>query len=234
MHSKKCSKCGEEKPIIEFHKSKLGKYGVGSICKICRKEEHKSPSRKEYHKKYYQDNKDGKILEYKEKNKEIISIKDKERHKKYYQKNKIELDIKNKRNKGKYKEYYRNYEKNRSEIDPYYRFERNLRQRIRSAISELSKSGKTKSCKEYGIDFEAIFNRVGPKPDKSFHLDHIIPQSLFDLDNPEHVRLAHVPENLRWLPGKENLEKHDKIILSLIETNPILLNIFEIIKGISK
>lgn len=32
---KKCSKCGVEKPITEFYKNKLGKYGVRSYCKIC-------------------------------------------------------------------------------------------------------------------------------------------------------------------------------------------------------
>lgn len=32
---KQCTKCGEVKPLIEFHKKKTGKFGVGAHCKIC-------------------------------------------------------------------------------------------------------------------------------------------------------------------------------------------------------
>lgn len=103
------------------------------------------------------------------------------------------------------------YKKSRRENDPYFNFVSNLRSRITNAFKLYSKNGKTNSCKEYGIDFDAIFLEIGNRPDDTYHLDHIIPISLFDLDNPEHVRLAHVPRNLRWLPGKENLEKSDNI-----------------------
>jgi hypothetical protein len=58
-----------------------------------------------------------------------------------------------------------------------------------------------------------------------YHIDHIIPISVFDCDNVEHIKLAHSPENLRWLIGKENLEKSDKIIWELIEASPKLLEI---------
>ena len=51
---KKCSRCGQWKPISEFHKTKNGKYGVRSECKICIKE-------------YYENNKE-KIKEYRENN----------------------------------------------------------------------------------------------------------------------------------------------------------------------
>lgn len=213
MHTKKCSKCGEEKPIIEFHKSKRGKYGVHSLCKICDSIKRKkySESRPGYDK--------NRKKEYYYSNKEI----EHQRHKTWVEKNREHI-----------RNWAKEYDKSRCKNDEKYKLKKIIRGRIHRGFDTYSKSGKTKSCKEYGIDFDAIFNHIGPRPDKSYHLDHIIPLSLFDLDNPEHVRLAHLPENLRWLPGKENLEKHDKIILSLIEENPILLNIFEIIKGISK
>ncbi|WP_300908340.1 hypothetical protein [Corynebacterium stationis] len=35
MQTKTCTKCGEEKPVTEFHKQKRGKYGVTSRCKGC-------------------------------------------------------------------------------------------------------------------------------------------------------------------------------------------------------
>lgn len=37
MKTKVCSKCGVEKPLLEFHKSKNHKYGVRNECKGCQK-----------------------------------------------------------------------------------------------------------------------------------------------------------------------------------------------------
>lgn len=59
---KKCSKCGEEKPVSEFHKKKKGKYGVHAACKVCsakkKKEYRRLPSTKEKVKNYLTRNKD--------------------------------------------------------------------------------------------------------------------------------------------------------------------------------
>ncbi len=93
----------------------------------------------------------------------------------------------------------------------------------------FSKHGKTKSCAEYGINFSEIFKKLGPRPYKNMHIDHIIPLAAFDLDNPEHVRLAHQPENLRWLPEKENLSKNDSIDIELICCSLKLLAIAKLI-----
>ena len=62
---KKCKECNTLYHISNFHKQKLGKYGVRNICKKCRikfNAEHKE-ERKEYNKKYREDNHD-KFLEY--------------------------------------------------------------------------------------------------------------------------------------------------------------------------
>jgi hypothetical protein len=74
---KKCSKCGELKPISEFYKNKGGKYGVRSECKEC-----KANCAKEY----YENNKEH-IKEYRENNKEHI----KEYQKEYCETNKEQL-----------------------------------------------------------------------------------------------------------------------------------------------
>ena len=37
MQTKVCTKCGEEKEISEFYKLKYGKYGVESVCILCKK-----------------------------------------------------------------------------------------------------------------------------------------------------------------------------------------------------
>ena len=38
IKTKRCTKCGKEKPLTEFYRSKKGKYGRYSICVICKKE----------------------------------------------------------------------------------------------------------------------------------------------------------------------------------------------------
>jgi len=224
---KKCKKCGEVKPITEFRKR--GNYYINE-CKICEKEYNKEyynnnkESKKEYQKEYNQNNKESK----KEYNKEYYNN-NKESKKEYYNNNKeskkeYQKEY-NQNNKETIKEYNKEYQKNRLASDPYYKFTRNLRARISKAFKAQSKNGKTKACAEYGIDFAAIFAHVGARPANNFHLDHIIPLSVFNLDDAEHVRLAHLPENLRWLPGKENLEKHDFVDWSLIKSDHTLLTI---------
>ena len=49
MQTKTCTKCGEEKALTEYHKQKLGKYGVTSRCKGCASE-----IARERHREYYQ------------------------------------------------------------------------------------------------------------------------------------------------------------------------------------
>ena len=42
--TKRCTKCGEEKPLTEFHKSRKSHDGLGYWCKSCKKE----PRRRHY------------------------------------------------------------------------------------------------------------------------------------------------------------------------------------------
>jgi len=64
---RQCTKCRQLKPLIEFHKNKLGKGGLHCWCKECRKrysQVHKVKAI-EYRKKYYQTHK----IEYAERGK---------------------------------------------------------------------------------------------------------------------------------------------------------------------
>ena len=62
--SKVCSKCGEEKLLGEFSKQERGKYGRGSLCKVCRQQYYRrynqenKQKRAEQQKQYYEANKD--------------------------------------------------------------------------------------------------------------------------------------------------------------------------------
>jgi hypothetical protein len=59
---KKCTKCGETKPLAEFHKNKNGKNGRRSDCKACsllrvrRHQQENEAHYKKYRKQYYQEN----------------------------------------------------------------------------------------------------------------------------------------------------------------------------------
>lgn len=111
--------------------------------------------------------------------------------------------------------------------DPIYLVRTLVRRRLHKAF-QLYSNGKELKCNEYGIDFQAIFDHVGPRPDKTFQLDHIIPISKFDFNNLEHIKLCHLPENFRWVSAKENLEKSDKV-LSEFSSCPVLAEILKIV-----
>ena len=78
----------------------------------------------------------------------------------------------------------------------------------------------------YGIDFRAIFEKLGPRP-SGYTLEHIIPMAAFDVTNKRHVYLAHHPENLCWLPHIDNSTKNDTIDMAIISASPILLAIYK-------
>jgi len=59
MQTKRCSKCGEEKPLSEYHKCKRAKLGVQSRCKVCVSDLGKD---------YYQKNRDTKLHRQKQHN----------------------------------------------------------------------------------------------------------------------------------------------------------------------
>jgi hypothetical protein len=103
--------------------------------------------------------------------------------------------------------------KNRIEKDQEYVLTNRLRSRLKNAFIRFSKNGKIKNAKEYGIDYKAIFNHIGPCPGlrNEWHIDHIIPLSSFNFDDPEQVKKAFAPENHQWLSKIDNLIKGSKL-----------------------
>ena len=155
---------------------------------------------KEYMKEYYQNNKIHLInygKKYNKENKEKISTKMKE----YSQK----LESKFKRNKR---------QKYRWKKDFNYNLSKRLRVFIWSALKSYSITGKIKPSCEYGIDYKAIIEHLKPFPKeiKNYHVDHIIPLSMWDFNNPQHIKKAFSPENHQWLTANQNLWKHDKLV----------------------
>lgn len=87
-----------------------------------------------------------------------------------------------------------------------------LRERIRSSFKSYSIKGKVKSSKKYGINYQAIIDHLGPCPGEreDYHIDHIIPLSVFNFNDDKHIKLAFSPENHQWLKKKDNLIKSAK------------------------
>jgi len=87
-----------------------------------------------------------------------------------------------------------------------------LRERVRRAFKDYSECGKIKHADEYGIDYQAIIQRLGSCPGdrKDYHIDHIIPLVAFDFGDLEQIKRAFAPENHQWLKSEENLSKNAK------------------------
>lgn len=87
-----------------------------------------------------------------------------------------------------------------------------LRGRLSRAFKDYSTRGKTRSADEYGINYQAIIDYLGPCPGprNKWHIDHIQPLASFDFNDAQQVKQAFAPENHQWLKAEENLRKNQK------------------------
>lgn len=157
---KKCCKCGETKPYIDFYKRKKSTDGLTSICKSCTKLY--ADSHKEYYKIYNKNNQE-KVREQiklwyennKENRKEYKKTYDtkyfenpinRERNRIYQEKRrslpgykekmKTYDKDKHKKNPEYTKNYMRNYNRNKYKNNIYYKMEMIIRGRFRDAIKK--------------------------------------------------------------------------------------------------
>lgn len=114
-------------------------------------------------------------------------------------------DIKEKRNLDRRK---------RRKNDVTYAIAKRLRCRLNHSITYYTNTGKIMPSKKYGVDFEIIIEYLKPFPKdiKNYEVDHIIPVSWFDLNNPEEVEWAFAPENHQWMLIIKNRRKSNKFI----------------------
>mgnify|MGYP007044033886 CR=1 FL=1 len=171
MQTKTCTKCGQEKEITEFYKSKGGKFGVRSDCKLCHKELQKeykqrpevkerkkeydqTPEIKEYQKEYRQrpDVKErqkeyGQTPEYKEYHKEYDQTPERKEYQKEYNQR---PDVKERQKeyqkeyqqRPEYKEYHKEYKNKKYNTDPIFKFNECLKG-ITSRLFKGKKSAHT-------------------------------------------------------------------------------------------
>jgi hypothetical protein len=191
--TKVCSKCGVEKDLSEFYRSKHCKFGVDSRCKVCCREYQKThrSSISVYKKKYDQKNRE-KIKEY---------------SREYRIKNKDRINKENKK-----------YVCKKRQRDPAFMLACRLRSRIWAVLNIDQKTGSAVRDLGCSIDelkerFESLFyDREDGTPmtwdnQGEWHIDHIKPLASFDLTDREQFLEACHYSNLQPLWAEDNLKK---------------------------
>ena len=118
-------------------------------------------------------------------------------------------DAENERRRRPYvREAVRQHTRQRYATDEDFRIRCCLRSRLTEALKSIG-TRKSRTCREYGIDWQAIADHLGPCPGprECYHIDHIRPLSSFNLTDHEQVRIAFAPGNHQWLPALENRRK---------------------------
>jgi len=200
--NKTCGKCKINKSTDQFHKDSSKISGFTSYCKEC------------------------KTL-YRKNNIEQFRA----RKLKWYQKKKLQKSLIPKQKKIKDKNYKPAHKLKRKEkerlqrqTDLNFRMLGNLRTRIYHAMKKDTKGKKTKellgcSIQEFKIYLESKF-REGMSWDNygkyGWHIDHIIPCSMFDLTNFEQQKKCFHYSNLQPLWAVDNLKKYNKSSVSIL------------------
>ena len=149
--------------------------------------------------------------------------KTKERSREWYRNNKErakELQRRwHERNPGRANQLCKAYVKRRYAEDPEFALAYRLRSRVYQAIKAggASKGGCTEELVGCSIEFlrqhiERQFKgKMSWDNPGSFHIDHIVPVSSFDLTNIQQQRVAFNWQNMRPIPPKKNMSKGAKL-----------------------
>jgi hypothetical protein len=117
----------------------------------------------------------------------------------------------------------------------------NTRLRLKFSPYHSSMSFITKRiAKRSTLELEEILDCLNKEALQAFyrktpighHVDHFIPFSSFDMNNPEHVKMCWSIENLQYLPALVNMQKHNKLSthdLGRINANPALRRIYQLV-----
>jgi flagellar biosynthesis GTPase FlhF len=222
---KKCSKCGEVKPLTEFYKHESTKDRLFTYCKVCKNKQNKeyrenNPEKvKETRKKYYKNN----LEKIKEQNRKWVENnleKVKENQKEWARKNRDKRRESDKKWRKKNLEYFRNRERERLK-DPVYKFHTYLRRSIYASLKG-NKNGHWEDLVGYTLEdlmqhleskFEPWMNwenhGIYEEGKLKWHIDHIRPISSFNLTSAEdhEFRECWALENLQPLEARENIIK---------------------------
>jgi hypothetical protein len=191
QEKKRCTKCSKIKSFNFFVPQKAGYMGVKAQCKECDTE---------YDKQFQ-----SKTNTRSERDK---TDKAKQYRKKYVAEN---LDW--------WRKYEREYRYNRRREDMFFKIKGNLSGRLSDLINKRNLS--TNTLELIGCDRETFLSYIEKQFTegmtwenyglKGWHVDHILPLSLFDLTVEDEVRKACHYTNLQPLWWQDNLEKGNKV-----------------------
>ncbi len=207
-------------------------------CKVCKKPKKKENDKRFYQKnkvyyqkqnKKYKEENSERLKEYKKEYNQRPEVK--ERIKEYNQRPEVKEWIKEYNQRPEFKEwikeynqrpevikkrriYYNKYTKEKKKEDIQFLLQCRLRRAVCDTLKNYTKTGKIMTSKKYGINYKAIIKYLKPLPKdiKNYEIDHIIPLSWFDLNNPEEMKWAFAPENHQWLTKEENIVKGNRMI----------------------
>lgn len=198
----------------EQKKKYMKEYAQSPKYKLRKKEHYKKNKDKinEREKEYFQRPEvKARRKEYLQKNKDKIH----KRQKEYFQRPEIKEKMKEYFQRPEVRERHNLMQKEKLLKNMNFLLRRRLRFLLNQAFKKYTKTGKIMSSKKYGINYQAIIERLKPFPKdiENYHIDHIIPLSRFDFNNPKHIKIAFAPENHQWLTIQENLEKNNKLVM---------------------
>jgi hypothetical protein len=217
QNKKRCGKCEKIKLLIEFNKVRNG---YSNVCKLCRKI---------FNHQYYLENRDRikqQTEEYYRNNRERC----RENYKVYYSKNKNKIIRMNQKwivqNKGKVQHYKNNY-KLRKRRTMEFRLKERIACSIRNYLYRFNMNKNNIPYSEF-INFtiyqlmiylESQFdNKTNWANYGSYwHIDHVLPLSLYDYSDINEIKKSWDLRNLRPLGAKANLSKNNKLDWNLVK-----------------
>ena len=195
---KTCTKCKEEKELTEFYKNCTAKDGFRPHCKACVSAHAKK---------------------YKEKNPEKVRASHRKYRKNNREKCRAAVMLCHRNNREKYLASKRKWKKKKRKTCPMFRMIHCLRNRIRDVLRGRNKSASTmallgctiEKLKKY-IQNQFVDGMTWDNIGTTWHMDHMLPVSLFDLSDPEQQRRCFHYSNLQPLFASDNISKGNKNI----------------------
>ncbi len=103
-----------------------------------------------------------------------------------------------------------------------YAMTRRLRACLFNALNLYTKKGKVLNSRSYGLDYSKCIKKLSEDAKEmgytleeiksmDYHIDHIIPISIYNLEDANEVKKCCNPENMRWLKSNENIVKGNKL-----------------------
>ncbi len=235
--SKVCSKCQIEKNVSEFGKTSDSRDGYRYCCNECRRKE-RLANRDEINRQRREncnaniEKVRGKANTYYWKNREVIRNKVKQ-HRQTNREHFLILGREYRQMNGdKIRKNYREYVKNRREVDLNFKLRGNLRNRVKDVLSrgKYKKSIHTMELLGCTVDFlrnylESRFvegmtwDNYGGK--NGWQIDHIMPCASFDLSKPENQKKCFHYTNLQPLSADNNRKKHTSVPMNIVMVETI-------------